>query len=67
MKKLKKRIIENGIDYTLIGDYYYAELKQPRGILHQILRLDVPEISQPRTFSTLQIFYLERQVMNVHY
>lgn len=29
MKELKERITENGIDYILIGDYYYPDLKLP--------------------------------------
>ena len=29
MEKLKERITENGIDYILIGDYYFPELKLP--------------------------------------
>ncbi len=29
MKELKERITENGIDYILIGDYYFPELKLP--------------------------------------
>ncbi|MCM1222656.1 MAG: TnpV protein [Lachnospiraceae bacterium] len=29
MKELKERITENGIDYVLIGDYYYPDLKLP--------------------------------------
>ena len=27
MKELKERITENGIDYILIGDYYFPDLK----------------------------------------
>lgn len=27
MEKLKERITENGIDYILIGDYYFPDLK----------------------------------------
>lgn len=29
MKELAPRITENGIDYILIGDYYYPDLKLP--------------------------------------
>ena len=29
MEKLKERITENGIDYILIGDYYFPDLKLP--------------------------------------
>ena len=29
MKELKERITENGIDYILIGDYYFPDLKLP--------------------------------------
>ena len=29
MKDLKERITENGIDYILIGDYYFPDLKLP--------------------------------------
>jgi len=29
MKELKSRITENGIDYVLVGDYYYPDLKLP--------------------------------------
>lgn len=29
MEKLKERIIENGIDYILVGDYYIPDLKLP--------------------------------------
>lgn len=27
MEKLKERITENGIDYILVGDYYFSDLK----------------------------------------
>lgn len=30
MKELKPRITENGIDYVLIGDYYYPDLELPK-------------------------------------
>ena len=30
MKELKTRITENGIDYVLIGDYYYPDLELPK-------------------------------------
>jgi hypothetical protein len=30
MKELESRITENGIDYVLIGDYYYPDLKLPK-------------------------------------
>ena len=30
MKELEQRITENGIDYVLIGDYYYPDLKLPK-------------------------------------
>ncbi len=30
MKELEPRITENGIDYVLIGDYYYPDLKLPK-------------------------------------
>ena len=30
MKKLEQRITENGIDYVLMGDYYYPHLKLPK-------------------------------------
>lgn len=30
MKELKQRITENGIDYVLIGDYYYPDLELPK-------------------------------------
>ena len=30
MKELEQRITENGIDYTLIGDYYYPDLELPK-------------------------------------
>lgn len=29
MKELKERITENGIDYILVGDYYFPDLKLP--------------------------------------
>ncbi len=29
MEELKERITENGIDYILIGDYYFPDLKLP--------------------------------------
>ena len=29
MEKLKERIMENGIDYILVGDYYIPDLKLP--------------------------------------
>lgn len=29
MKELKERIAENGIDYILVGDYYFPDLKLP--------------------------------------
>ena len=29
MKELKERITENGIDYVLVGDYYFPDLKLP--------------------------------------
>lgn len=43
MSKLKERITENGIDYILVGDYYFPDLKLPEenrsigryGQLHQ--------------------------------
>lgn len=30
MKELEQRITENGIDYVLIGDYYYPDLELPK-------------------------------------
>lgn len=30
MKELEPRITENGIDYVLIGDYYYSDLELPK-------------------------------------
>ena len=30
MKELEQRITENGIDYILIGDYYYPDLELPK-------------------------------------
>lgn len=30
MKELEPRITENGIDYVLIGDYYYPDLELPK-------------------------------------
>lgn len=30
MKELEPRITENGIDYILIGDYYYPDLELPK-------------------------------------
>ena len=30
MKQLEQRITENGIDYVLIGDYYYPDLELPK-------------------------------------
>lgn len=29
MKELKERFTENGIDYILVGDYYFPDLKLP--------------------------------------
>lgn len=29
MKELKEKLTENGIDYILIGDYYFPDLKLP--------------------------------------
>ena len=29
MEKLKERITENGLDYILVGDYYFPDLKLP--------------------------------------
>ena len=37
MTNLKKEIIENGIHYTLHGDYYFPDLDLPEGSRQSIV------------------------------